>query len=57
MPKYKTINVVFKSSNDELHNWILEESGSGDISRSAFIIRSLKKLKKLLEKRDEEFEV
>jgi len=47
MPKYEQICVIFKSANKEIREWVAERSEEEDMSMSAFIIRSLKKIRKM----------
>lgn len=45
MAEYDQISVVFKLLNKDLYNWIIKRSEEEDMSRSSFIIRSLKKIR------------
>lgn len=52
MAIYDQISVVFKLLNKDMYNWVLKRSQEEDMSKSAFIIRSLKKIRKLEENDD-----
>jgi len=45
MAKYNKASAIFKEHNKDLYNWVLEQAKNEDISVSAFIIRSLKKIR------------
>lgn len=47
MPKYNKASAIFKQHNIDLYNWLLEQAKQEDISVSAFIIRSLKKIREM----------
>ena len=52
MAIYDQISVVFKLLNKDLYNWVIKRSQEEDMSKSAFVIRSLKKIKKMEESED-----
>ena len=54
MAVYDQISVVFKLINKDLYNWVIRRSEEEDMSKSAFIIRSLKKIRKSEESEDGE---
>ena len=47
MPKYKKASAIFKQHNVDLYNWLLAQAKQEDISVSAFIVRSLKKIREM----------
>ena len=52
MATYEKIGVLFKALNHDLYKWVVKRSEEEDMSMSAFIVRSLKKIKKLEERGD-----
>ncbi|KKL82785.1 hypothetical protein LCGC14_1981260 [marine sediment metagenome] len=52
--QYDKIYVIFKALNKEVYDWVLSKSQDGDLSRSAFILQCLKKIKKAEENEDGE---
>jgi len=52
MTAYEKIGVLFKALNHDLYEWVVRRSEEEDMSMSAFIVRSLKKIRKLEESGD-----
>jgi len=50
---YEKISVVFKDANKDLFQWIMKRCKEEDMSMSSFIVRSLKKIKKMEDEQDE----
>ena len=43
---YDKISILFKETNKDLYNWIVQRCKEEDMSMSSFIVHSLKKIKK-----------
>lgn len=54
MAIYDQISVIFKLLNKDLYNWVIRRSEEEDMSKSAFVIRSLKRIRKSEENGDGE---
>lgn len=44
---YEKIGVLFKELNNDLYKWVVRRSKEEDMSMSAFVIRSLKKIRRM----------
>ena len=54
---YEKIGVLFKKLNLDLYEWVVRRSKEEDMSMSAFIVRSLKKIRRIEESEDEKEKV
>lgn len=54
MASYDQISVIFKIINKEVYQWVCKRSEEEDMSKSAFIVRSLKKIRKMEKLSDDE---